>query len=220
MKIFLKITAVCFLLVSISVNASNTVDWTNWTTNNPTTETGTLTQSSTSITVTYTGNHFDVDHSNYFYNVPASFTSPTVTNTPDTNGTIRMTGGDKDINTIHFSSPVTNPVMAFVSLGQLSYPVSFDFLNNPVFSVLSYGPGNWGGPGTITQSGSSITGVEGNGTIGFAGVFTDISFTTPVNEYYYGFTVGATVSAVPVPAAVWFMGSALLGLVGFKRRRA
>jgi len=31
--------------------------------------------------------------------------------------------------------------------------------------------------------------------------------------------VQLTVSAVPVPAAVWLFGSALIGLVGFSKRR-
>ena len=38
-------------------------------------------------------------------------------------------------------------------------------------------------------------------------------------EVYIDGDVSATVSSVPVPAAVWFMGSAMLGLVGVRRKQ-
>jgi hypothetical protein len=41
--------------------------------------------------------------------------------------------------------------------------------------------------------------------------------TTPAYSHWTEY--GSTVSAVPVPAAVWLFGSALIGLVGFGKRR-
>lgn len=38
--------------------------------------------------------------------------------------------------------------------------------------------------------------------------------------YQYRLTLQGTVSAVPVPAAIWLLGSGMLGLIGFARRKA
>lgn len=42
---------------------------------------------------------------------------------------------------------------------------------------------------------------------------------TPVNVYGVFLVQGQSVSAVPVPAAVWLFGSGLLGLIGIARRK-
>lgn len=39
------------------------------------------------------------------------------------------------------------------------------------------------------------------------------------NETYFGYGKLHSVSAIPIPAAVWLFGTALLGLVGFSKRR-
>ena len=69
------------------------------------------------------------------------------------------------MNTITFSQAVENPVMAIFSLGQDGKPTQYVF--TMPFVILSYGPGNWqgGGPGSFTQSGNTLTGIEGNGLI-------------------------------------------------------
>jgi hypothetical protein len=35
----------------------------------------------------------------------------------------------------------------------------------------------------------------------------------------YGFNIQTTVAAVPIPGAVWLFGSALLGMIGYGRRK-
>jgi hypothetical protein len=168
--------------------------------------------------VTYTGQWNSIDtNASYFDTVPASFTSPEVTNTPGANGAINMVGGTSDVNTLHFSQPVVDPVIAVYSVGRTNAPVTFNFLDDPSFVIASQGAGYWGG-GTLTQSGNSVTGLEGNGLLQFTGTYTDISFTTPVSESFYGFTVGAMATVVPEPET-YAMLLAGLGVMGFIARR-
>jgi hypothetical protein len=56
------------------------------------------------------------------------------------------------------------------------------------------------------------------GVMNFQGSFEDgfVTTTTPGDG---NITLGLTVSAVPVPAAVWLFGTAMIGLVGFGKRR-
>jgi len=194
----------------------DTANWTHWTSSAPGSIGGNFTQGSHTINVIYTGNAFGVDYGSHIYNVPASFTSAEVTNTPGTNGTLLMAGGTSEINTFHFSQAVVNPIIDLFSVGQGGVPVTFNFLNDATFSILSQGAGNWGG-GLLTQSGSSVTGWEGNGLLQFHGTYTDISFTTPDYEFYYGATVGA-INAVPEPATYMLVLGGL-GLIAWTTRR-
>jgi hypothetical protein len=213
MKKTVLITALLFS--AGTAMAEDTASWATWSGTS-----ATFAQNSQPVNVTYTGQWDSVDfNASYFNSVPTSFTSAEVTNTPGSNGAIHMTGGSPDVNTLHFSQPVINPLIAVYSVGQSGLPVTFNFLNNPSFVIASQGPGHWGG-GSLTQSGNTVTGLEGNGLLQFTGSYTDIAFTTPVHENFYGFTVGAiaTVPAVPEPET-YAMLLAGLGLMGFIARR-
>lgn len=193
--------------------AADTVSWANWST----LASGTMQQGSNTITVSYNGENLGIDHNAYIYDVPSSFTNAQVTNTPGTNGTILMSGGGTRVNTFHFSQAVTNPYIDVFSVGQNGVPVAFNFLNGASFSILAQGGGHWAG-GSLTQtSPSSFVGREGNGLLQFNGTFTDISFTTPNSEYYYGATIGIA-AAVPEPET-YAMMLAGLGALAFAARR-
>lgn len=191
--------------------AADTASWASWSDT-----TGTFLQNGNTITVTYTGQFNSVDHiAAVFDDVPTSFTNSAVTNTPGANGTIHMTGGISAPNNFHFSQAVIDPLIAIWSVGQPGLPVTVNF-DSP-FTILSQGAGHWGG-GTLTQNDNSLTGVEGNGLLQFHGSYTDITFTTPNFENYYGLTVGSLATAVPEPET-YTMLLAGLALMGFMARR-
>ena len=189
-----------------------TVDWTSWNAN----LTGTMTQGSQLINVSYSGETLGVDYSAYIYDVPSSFTSAQVSNTPGSKGTINMQGNGENLNTFTFDHAVVNPYIDLFSVGQGGLPVRFVFqVNGSDLSILAQGSGHWGG-GSLVQSGNIVTGIEGNGLLQLQGSYTSISFYTPDHEYYYGATVG--VAAVPEPET-WGMLLAGMGVLGLLARR-
>lgn len=206
--------AAALLALPLSVFAADTASWTNWVDIHH----GSLTQNSNTINVGYTGSAFALDHGSYFYDVPSSFTSATITNTPGTNGTLEMAGGDSTVHTFTFSQAVVDPVIALYSVGQGGRPVRFVF-DTSAFSITSAtANGHWGG-GSLIQAGNTVTGVEGNGLLQFTGSYTSISFTTPDYEYHYGGTVGAPTVAVPEPEAAGMVLAGLMVAGALLRRR-
>lgn len=142
-------------------------------------------------------------------------------NAPPDPDIIRLTGGISVTQTITFSQAVENPVMAILSLGQAGLLVTYNF--NAPFDVLSFGPGFFGGPGTLTElPGNVLQGQEGHGTIRFQGTFTSISWTVPTGEFWHGFQIGLKaqgVEAVPEPSTWALFGLGLVGIWGYQRRR-
>ncbi|RFP24094.1 PEP-CTERM sorting domain-containing protein [Duganella sp. BJB488] len=218
MKKIMKAAWTLALAAPLAASAvTPTVSWTAWVNAGS----GSLTQNAQTINVTYTGDTIGLDYSSNIYDVPSSFTNAEVTNTPGSNGTILMTGGNATVNHFHFSQAVVDPYIDMFSVGQSGVPVSFVFQNGS-FTILSQGAGHWGG-GTLVSSGLTVTGYEGNGLLKFSGTYTDISFVTPNSEYYYGATVGAAItSPVPEPEsyAMLAAGLGLLGAVVSRRKAA
>ena len=90
----------------------------------------------------------------------------------------------------------------------------FGWLFNGVFTQLT------DNSGSITQSGSTMFAVVAGDIFGFSARSTDSccgSGTTTITNFS---APDASVSTVPVPAAAWLFGSALLGFFGFSRRKA
>ncbi|MBL8887153.1 MAG: hypothetical protein JNK16_10865, partial [Phycisphaerales bacterium] len=188
-----------FLLSGVAVSSgalAKPADWAVWTnsTGAPSgTVTGTLASELGPVGVTYTGEIFFSQINNlgtYFYSPSTPFISSTVPNQPPRADIIALQGGSSmGVHTLQFSPPVDDPVMAIVSLGQPGVVVTYDF--DVPFTILSFGPGYWGGPGTLNNvGGRRLTGTEGHGTIRFIGRVSSISWTIPNPETWHGFTVG------------------------------
>src|SRR5205814_477466 len=76
-------------------------------------------------------------------------------------------------------------------LGGNGQSASFSFQMVETISVESGGPSSEFANGqTLHQDGHTISGIEGNGTIQFHGTFSSISWKTPQEEGWFGFTIG------------------------------
>jgi hypothetical protein len=157
---------------------------------------GTLTPPGATIQVTYAGGVYGVQTTsgtNEF--TPAStFVSATVANAPPGPGIVEFGGNVQTSDSVTFSQPIQNPLMAIVSLGtgSLDTPSTLDF--SEPFVVLSsgvgpYGAGYWGN-GNFTAADGGLTAIEGNGVIQFQGTFSAIHWTYPTSSVWTGITVG------------------------------
>ncbi|NBS14826.1 MAG: PEP-CTERM sorting domain-containing protein [Verrucomicrobia bacterium] len=148
----------------------------------------------------------------------STYTSATVSNLPSPNNSyIALTGYPNLTNQLTFSLPISNFVMNIASLGNPSTTASYNFDSAPV--VLSQGSGYWGAQTTpLSVSGNVVSAREGNGTIQFNGTFTSLIWTTPADEFYSAFTIGATSqAAVPEPSALSLLAVGLGGVIALRR---
>jgi hypothetical protein len=211
----LKLAAIAgALALSATQAVAGTIDWANWTSNTTATISG-------GINVTYSGELQGLTL-NYPSWTPASTWADgaTISNAPpQASNMVVLRGGVGLENSIKFSQAITNPVFAIWSLGQGGRTASFDFLNAAIPAFVAGGPNAEFAGSAISVAGQSVFGQEANGSVVFLGTFMSLSWTNPSFENYYGFTVGAP-AVVPVPAAAWLLGSGLMGLVAFSRRKA
>jgi hypothetical protein len=195
--------ALLALIIPAAAQAAPII-WTDWTAADAASATGTM----GGITVGFSGAISPPAQTagggtNYWTFNSAIYTSvPEVDNPPPDSDIVRLTGGTAaGTQTITFSSPVTNPVMAILSLGQPSLPRTYDFVDEN-FDVLNSGNGHWGGnaAGSLFEDpGNVLRGVEGHGIIQFIGTFTSIDWTIPLAENWHGFQIGMAAAAPPVP---------------------
>jgi hypothetical protein len=122
---------------------------------------------------------------------PSTFSGGSVGNPPGSGNQIALVGGpDTGTNTIEFSQPVTNPIIAIWSLGQRTILQRLHILRKQSITLESGGPSNEYGGKSVRVHNSVISGREGNGTVQLNGTFTKIRFTVPLEENWSAFTIG------------------------------
>jgi hypothetical protein len=209
-----SLTAVS-LLGTASANAAF-IDWTMWTSSTPG---GTATGSTGTVGVSYAG-EIESLMANYPSWTPTStYVGGIVGNAPpQAGGIIQLFGGPGGpIDTITFSHPVTDPVMAIWSLGQGGEPASFMFSALDPFVIVAGGPSIEYSGGPITSCPvNGVCGAEGNGTIEFLGTFSSISWTNPQFENWYGFTVGVASTPLPSTWTMLIAGFIALGFFAYR----
>jgi PEP-CTERM motif len=212
-------TVLALAVVAVSAQAA-TITWTNWTAVTAG-NTGTATGTMGGTTVSYSG-QVGFLATAPSYTPVATFTGGVVGNAPPAAfRSVALTGGLAAANTITFSQPVTNPVMAIWSLGQPGLQASFNFNAAEPFTLQSGGPNAEFGGASITVSGNNVMGSEGNGVILFNGTFSSLTFTNPTFENYYTFTVGMAGSTtdVPEPGSVALLLAGIGGVLIIRRKR-
>jgi hypothetical protein len=216
MKKLLRASLAVAGITAWAASANAKTIWTNWNASSVVTGTpsGQVVGTLGGVTVSYTGEVENLYQGYPSYTPTSSFVGGIVQNPVSPNDSIQLFGGPYGASdTITFSSPVTNPIIAIWSLGAGGNPAQFDFTTAPIFDA--GGPSFEYGGSAITISGDNVYGAEGNGSIHLVGTYSSITFTTPVFEDWFGFTVGRN---IPEPASLALLGAGLLGL-GVARRR-
>lgn len=181
---------------------------------------GSMLVNGTTVNVTYTGNAASYQTGaageTDYWRTPTggAWAAYDATGAPTGSDMIRLVQPGQ--HTLTFSSPVSGLFMAFVSIGQAGIEVSYDF--GTQFDIVDEGRG-WWGDGTMTAVNSNYTlaSREGHGVIKFRDGITSLSFTNSPAEDWHSFTVGAT--TVPEPATVLLLGTGLIAVGAFARRR-
>jgi len=218
-------------LLTAASTFAGTVTWTDWSSASVG-NSGSASGALGAVSVRYSGDvasSTQVGNSGgpYYYSEPNSSLKPYTANSVIGNLPVRTdiitidTENSLAVNTVTFSSPVLNPVMLLVSLGQNNYPVSYSFDPSLSLSLLSSGQGYWGGAAnSLTLAGNTITGIEGHGAIQINGLVSSISWSTAPDEYWHGFTVGVPTATGTVPdmmSTFSALMTAVGSLVGFRR---
>lgn len=162
----------------------------------------------------------------YNYN-GSTYTSTNVPTLPTNSDRIGVAGYGIPVQTLTFSSPVSNIVMDIWSLGDDQGNMGTWVFNQP-FVILTQNTGQYPVPFALqAEANNTLNGYEGAGTIQFTGTFSSLSWEVMNPEVYASWNIGVTSASVdpsPVPEPGQVAASILLlagigGYVWMKRRK-
>lgn len=166
-------TAPLPLTIQNSLCNSQGLTWATWDSVTPSLVKGTL--NGVGVTVTQSNPSFSTTSSMYSYP-----TFPTQYNVPNGSTLRNDLAGTF---TFCFDSPVSNPQVAFSSIGNPNIPVNIT--SDTPYSVI------WNGEGMTYNSSNSMTGAEGYTIVSFPGLQSCITLTYDKNESYVNIAFGA-----------------------------
>lgn len=217
----------CGAIVLAASASAAPITWTKWSGTYTTSSSngGSATGTAGSVNVGYSGELIALYFNYPSWNPPGTYDAGGLNGPTEADGGIRLYGGHTFLNTITFSQAVTNPYIAFWSLGAPGTPASFVFDHTP--TLAGYGLSQEIGGTPPTLMGNTLTGMEANGVVRFDGTFTSISWNNPLAENYYMFTVGfGSVGSgggdnpgVPEPMTLAVFGMGLAGLAAARKRK-
>jgi hypothetical protein len=181
-----------------AMDSASFVYWADWQSADAGTAAGTLSPPSGTIQIVYTGELSGAQTASGTdaFTPSSTFTSPTVSDAPPGPGMLEVSGGPAQTDTVTFSEPVTNPVVAIYKLGTgYASETASMFFNAPV-TILSSGLNGDGpmyfGNEMLLPVDGGVSGVGSNGVVELEGKFTTIQWTNPNDTQYLGYT-GLTV---------------------------
>ena len=160
--------------IANSLCGSQGLYWATWNSLNSTSGSGTFGNLGVTVSVTHSAGGLSTTSTMYNHS-----TFPSQYNVPNTTSLRNDSAGTF---TFCFSQPVTNPQIAFSSIGNPSTPVGIS--SSVPYQVI------WSGTGVAYNSTTSFTGTEGFNIVSFPGTHQCITLTYAANETYANLAFG------------------------------